>query len=29
MRRLGNICIQATIDSLLHPTAFFERFGRD
>jgi hypothetical protein len=28
MRRLGDICIQATIDNLLHPTAFFERFGR-
>jgi hypothetical protein len=28
MRRLGNICIEATIDNLLHPTAFFERFGR-
>jgi hypothetical protein len=28
MRRLGTIAIETTIDSLLHPTAFLERFGR-
>jgi hypothetical protein len=28
MRRLGQMCIEATIDNLLHPTAFFERYGR-
>jgi hypothetical protein len=28
LRRLGTLCIEATIDNLLHATAFFERFGR-
>jgi len=28
MRRLGPLYIEAAIDNLLHPIAFFERYGR-